>query len=441
MEQLRFAPRAASDEIDLFDLFQMVWEQRITLLGTMAAVIALAVGYAFLATPHYQVQGVIKPAHIRDLDAINQSGLYSLSPEGALRRVGAALESYEVRLGFFREHPELFESIRQPGHTLEQSFEQFNKDAFRILQPKAEEDESLSGFVGLQLTYPRGLDGVTVTNLLMDYAEELQRAVIAEDLEILVQNRLNELERRIAGARAAYETRKQTEIAQLMEADRLRKAQLEDELSALRGQLRTRRQNRIQQLDEAIQIAGELGLVKPTTPSALGEMARPGQGSVVLTEVNNRQIPLYFMGTETLEAERSALQQRSSDDFVEPRIAEIAKELQLLENNRRIEQLQQREQEDLFLSRIADWREEEARLKSLKLDLSAVNLVRRDQRAVPPLQAVKPRKALVLALSAVLGGMLGLLVALVRSAVQRRTAETLEVSKRGRSNLDEVAAT
>src|SRR5690625_1339858 len=115
MEQLRFAPRAASDEIDLFDLFQMVWEQRVALLGTMAVVIALAVGYAFLATPHYQVQGVIKPAHIRDLDAINQSGLYSLSPEGALRRVGAALEAYEERLGLFIEHPELSESSRRSG--------------------------------------------------------------------------------------------------------------------------------------------------------------------------------------------------------------------------------------------------------------------------------------------------------------------------------------
>src|SRR5690625_7318301 len=128
MEQLRFAPRAASDEIDLFDLFQMVWEQRVALLGTMAVVIALAVGYAFLATPHYQVQGVIKPAHIRDLDAINQSGLYSLSPEGALRRVGAALDSYEERLGILRGHPERLENNRLRGKTVVERCTDSNKE-------------------------------------------------------------------------------------------------------------------------------------------------------------------------------------------------------------------------------------------------------------------------------------------------------------------------
>src|SRR5690606_24926840 len=114
---------------------------------------------------------------------------------------------------------------------------------------------------------------------------------------------------------------KDSEIARLREADELKRKRLEDELAALRQTLNTQRQNRIQQLDEAIKIAKALG------SSGL----RAEQGSVILTEVHNRQLPLYFMGTEALEAERNALLERTSDDFAEPRIAEIQRELQLLE--------------------------------------------------------------------------------------------------------------
>lgn len=151
----------------------------------------------------------------------------------------------------------------------------------------------------------------------------------------MVNNRLNQLERRIAVAKAAYETWKDSEIARLREADELKRKRLEDELAALRQTLNTQRQNRIQQLDEAIKIAKALGITRPTTPSALGSSGlRAEQGSVILTEVHNRQLPLYFMGTEALEAERNALLERTSDDFAEPRIAEIQRELQLLERNR-----------------------------------------------------------------------------------------------------------
>ncbi|MDT4865379.1 G-rich domain on putative tyrosine kinase [compost metagenome] len=174
-------------------------------------------------------------------------------------------------------------------------------------------------------------------------------------------------------------------------------------------------------MDEATRIAKSLGIIKPTTPSALGEGARESQGSVIRTEVNNQQIPLYFMGSEALEAERNALLQRRSDDFTEPRIAQIAKELQLLANNRQIEMLNQRKNEDLFLKDLAVWREQAASLRNLRVDVSELKLVSIDQVAVEPLRPVKPRKALILALGLVLGGMLGMFIALLRNVLRRNS--------------------
>ena len=128
------------------------------------------------------------------------------------------------------------------------------------------------------------------------------------------------------------------------------------------------------------------------------------------------------MGSEALEAERAALRQRRSDDFTEPRIAQITKELQLLANNRQIEALNKRENEDLFLKDLATWREEAARLRSLQVDVASLKLVSIDQVALEPLRPIKPKKALILALGLVLGGMLGVFIALMRSMLGKKVS-------------------
>ena len=401
-------------KIHAVQLIGALWKQKnlIIAITLLAGLIGLA--YAFLAPRYYTVQSVLRPAAIKDLDELNHLGIYALSPRQALAQVGAALESYENRLGYFRENQPLFSELAQPARTLEQTFEAFNDDAFKLLKPDAKQPETMTPFVGIELTYPASLDGVAVVNGLVQYSIDAVRKQIKADLETLIDNRLSQLDKNMAAARAAYEASKEVRIAQLSEADALKRAQLNDELSALRQQLRTRRNNRINQLDEAIAIATSLGIRKPTTPSSLGASEVTGQGSVIRTEVNNQQIPLYFMGSDALEAERKALRARRSDDFTEPRIAQIARELKLLEHNRQIEVLESRENEDLFLKDLAGWREEAARLRSLQFDAGSLKLVAIDQRAVEPRQPIKPKKALIVALALVLGGMLGVFVALVR---------------------------
>jgi len=408
-----------SDEIDLAALFHALWEQKLLIALVTVLVGMMAAPYAFQITPVYEVRSILRPAAIKDLDALNRTGVYELTPKQAMPRVGASLESYDSRLEFFRANQGLFEALRQPNRSLEQTFESFNQQAFKMLQPDPQKIDSLSAYVGIQLTYPQDVDGVALVNGLVEYAFQLELERIAADLAVVIQNRLSQLNEQMAAARAGYEASKETKIAKLLEADSLKRADLQDELKALRKQLKTRRDNRVAQLDEAVRIAKALGFSKPTTPSSLGEGERVAQGNVIRTEVNNQQIPLYFMGSEALEAERNALLQRRSDDFTEPRIAQIAKELQLLANNRQIEVLNKRENEDLFLKDLAIWREEATRLRNLNVDVSSLKLVSIDQVALEPLRPIKPKKALILALGLVLGGMLGLFITLLRNVLRR----------------------
>ena len=98
---VRIPPVPPSDEIDLLVLFHAIWRQkRLILLVTALAGLAAAT-YVFFATPMYQVSSVLRPVAINELDALNRSEIYLLPPRDALIKVGAALESYDTRLGFF----------------------------------------------------------------------------------------------------------------------------------------------------------------------------------------------------------------------------------------------------------------------------------------------------------------------------------------------------
>lgn len=124
------------------------------------------------------------------------------------------------------------------------------------------------------------------------------------------------------------------------------------------------------------------------------------------------------MGVDALEAEREALNARRSDDFSEPRIAEIEKQLTLLDRNRQVEILEARQNEDIYLKDLAEWRQEAAQLKGIKFDADGLRLARLDQQALEPLATTKPKRALIIALGVVLGLMAGIFLALLRNLMQ-----------------------
>ena len=271
MSSISRIPNAHSpNEVDLFALFQVIWQQKKTIISTTVLCGLVALGYAYLSTPEYQVSSVLRPAAINELDALNRSGVYTLPPSEALLKVGSSLESYDNRLGFFRDNQSLFSQFKRPGRTLEQSFEDFNRDSLKLILPDPKKADALSAVIGLELKYPKGVDGVKILNGFVDYAINAEREQIAADLKVIVNNLLAELKGQIDAARSSYEMDKEARIATLIEADNIKRAQLQDELKALRQQLKVGRTDRMAQLSEVIGIARSLIIQKPSTPSVLG---------------------------------------------------------------------------------------------------------------------------------------------------------------------------
>lgn len=415
-----FHHQQVNGEVDFFTLLRGLWGQRVLVLSVTAVATFVAVAYALISTPYYRVESVIRMTSLKDLDELNGSGLYSLTPKEALLNVGDALQSYSLRMKFFQANSNLYRGLQKDDEPLERSVERFNREGISMLNlgPKVGSDET--SYQGIRLTYPKGLNGVAIVNGLVLAAIEQERQRVQDDFNVILSNRLVQLQNQISTERARYEAGKEARIASLAEADQLSRAQLQDELRALRKELQLRRQNRIKILDEAIHIAESLEISKPTMPFAFGRNTNEFWNGVAHAEVTSQQFPLYFMGSETLKAERFALQSRRSDDFVEPRIAEIYKELSLLENNRQIEIIRRRDNVDLFFRNLLRLRGEKVRLENLKLDLSNLKLVRIDQPAIEYQEVEGVRKFVIVLIGVMLGFVFGCFVAVLRAFILRK---------------------
>jgi chain length determinant protein (polysaccharide antigen chain regulator) len=398
-----------ANEIDLVELVRSLWGERYLIAGITSFLGLIALLYVFLAIPEYEVQSYIRPASAMDLDEINSSEIYTLTPEEALKKVGASLESYDTRMGFFKANSQLFSSLETGDGTLEQAFRLFSREQIEVLKPDPKKPWLLSDYVGVQIKYLEGMDGVSITNGLVEYAIETERKRTKNDVNAVIANRMAAVQRKIDAARASYMTDKAVQIAELEEEEQLKRAELEDELHSLRENLAVKRASRILQLEESIRIAKSAGILKPNV-----SMLAEGKDE---SAVANR--PLHFMGTSVLQAELDALKTRTADEFSEPRIAEISRELILLSKSRKIEILKTRKDDDLFLSKLSKLKAEEAHLKSLKLNLDNLVLVRIDQPAEQPLKPLSPKKLLTLAIALVAGGMLGVFAALLRVLFRR----------------------
>lgn len=409
----RIPPVIAQGEFDLLASAQLVWQQKKLIVVSSLLFAALGAIYAFSATPEYETSAVLRPVPLNDLDALNRSGVYTLPPDQALMRVASALDSYEVRLGYYQANPQLQKQFLEAYGTAGQAFEKFNRNTLMEVQADPKKPVVLPASVSIEMRYPRGINGPDALNGLIKFAVESERRHIFDDLKVIVGNRLAEVDEKLAAARTDYDASKQSRIAELLEADGLKRAQLQDELKALRVQLKLIRENRIAQLDEAITIARSLGLKKPSTPSSMANSEL--SGTVNRTEITSQQIPLYFMGADALEAERQVLRRRVSDDFSDPNVSQLRKQLLLLASNREVEVLRKRDNDELFLKGIESLRAERVRLESIAADVNRMRLVSIDRPAVSPVEPVHPKKFMLVMLALLFGGVAGIILAFLRN--------------------------
>ncbi|MDM7857445.1 LPS O-antigen chain length determinant protein WzzB [Thiopseudomonas acetoxidans] len=333
-----------ADEIDLFELFQSIWQEKILIVIITAVVTGLALFYALAATPIYQTQATLVPPPAYAIQGYNEgrmeafrnTGVKELTANEVYSIFKTNLNSSQLRNAFFEEVylPSL--SAEQQKNSRESLLKTFNR-ILSVKQGDAKTNPNLY-LVSAELDNP-----TEAADWVKQY---IARAITAAKLEI--ENNI-EAEQRVHIDALTVKTNSLLAIA---------KREREDQVNLLK---------------EALYIAESIGL---ENKASLG---------------GNRYIDndlIYTRGAKTLRAQLDVLQKRTSDEPFIAGFRELNTQLELL--------------------------------RAYKLDDTNVSVVTIDEAAEVPATPIKPNKKLIVAIGIVLGGMLGVFAALIRSAIRKR---------------------
>jgi chain length determinant protein (polysaccharide antigen chain regulator) len=162
---------------------------------------------------------------------------------------------------------------------------------------------------------------------------------------------------------------------------------LDYQASIMREEYKGNKARRILELKEAINVALAVGQENPVYRN--------------MDLVGGQLHPLYMLGSKAIKAEIKALEFRE----------QIAKDLA--------------RGEDHFIAGLPKLLLEIEALKALEIDFSKINLARIDEVAVAPVNPIKPRKLLIMALALVGGLFAGLFMALMVAAFGKHKIRSL----------------
>lgn len=254
------------DEIDLFDLWDDIVEEKVwAFLGFIACVVLASV-YAFTSTPIYQTQVVIKSASdnsVVELNAPQLGGIYSKTVEEAFADARAALLSKEYRRSFFEAYLSEIQSIEgayDSNLSQSQNFARFD----RLFSSKvSNEKKDVETFVQINFELSDPQKAADLLNAYVEFALGSKLGDVKDTLESKV---------------AAQVTK------------------LEYDASQLREKYKGEQTRRTLMVNEAYSIAQAVGQTEPVFSKS--------------EIVGTYEPPLYMFGTKALQAENKAIKNR-----------------------------------------------------------------------------------------------------------------------------------
>jgi len=336
-----------SDEIDLFELWEQVWSQKIMLIIVTIISMFLGVLLAFSIPAEYRSTTYMLPPQLKDIQALNINAPLVSGDASRLvfKQYGAGevykrfltnLESRGMRLAYFNENELLnYAVVGEVPVNENKVFEDFFNKKLQLSEAKQSQGDN-------QVTFSFSTnDPLLAAKLNNEFIEEMFLKTV-NDLSMEV----------------------------MLDVERL-KATLDEQINSRRAVAEQRRLDRLTELEEALIIAEAINL----------EFSE-------INQVANNLSMEYMRGFAAINAELTVLKSRESDDP--------------------------------FILGLRDLQEQIDFLSNVVVDTSRVKVAIIDQKAIAPDSPVKPNKKLIVAVSLVLGLMLGVFIALIRSAVRKR---------------------
>ena len=352
-----FKPTYQDDEIDLFELVETLWKEKVLIILFTVVTALAGAGYALMATPTYEAEVRLLPPSSKDVAELNKlSGAPYVAnananananaffaPSTVFERFVQNLESSSLRKEFLAR-PEVLSFYNPDGQPISRVWKGFS-ESLVVSKPGKNSNSTI-----LKVTLSDSALAADFANAFVESAINITKSDLISDF----QEELSQSKDRIA---ATIDSRKQTYVSQI-----------ETELAKLR---------------EAKLVAEKIGIERQESVDRLA-----GANENLMVDEMRR---LYRLGTVAISAEIEAMQARMKDDSLIPGLVGLQQQL--------------------------------AYLDSISLDKDKIRPAIVDLEAIEPLSPIKPKKSLILALSIVLGGMVGVMFVLIRSAVRNRKAK------------------
>jgi chain length determinant protein (polysaccharide antigen chain regulator) len=353
------------DEIDLFDLIDDIWSRKRWVFIGLFATLILAGLYVFKASPVYQAEAKVKSATANDIIEFSRpqlQGGYEVAEDSddEFQKFTSSIFEMTVNSAFSSATAALLSTRYR------KEFYELNLDEIKSLPNSYDERLTLEqNFSNFSKQFAIKTAGVK------DSEPYVQLSLTSTDAESSSQL-LNEfieyaLFRRL---RDSYDT--------MLARIEGRVEFLNYQANIMREEYISNKARRILELKEATAISLAVGQVDPVYQN------------IGLMEGQKR--PLYMLGSKVIKAEIKALEAREGMTRGLPR------------------------GEDHFIEGLPKLLLEIDSLKTLSIDVNKISLARIDEVAVVPVNPIKPRKLLIMALALVGGLFVGLFMALIVAA-------------------------
>ncbi|RUM91416.1 MAG: hypothetical protein DSZ27_06410 [Thiomicrospira sp.] len=351
-------------EIDLFDLWNGLVEEKWTVFIIFITVVMSAAVYAFSVTPVYKATSYLLPPTQEDVLPMNELSILL----NANANANANANTYTVKDVF-----DAFKTNLKSRQNLTVLFDQY--DLIQLYKPEYEELSEKEKIKARKEAFEEFVKNFSISPF--NKKSELDGFSISLALplpEQKVAKRVNEL---VAMAQKGTVQQLYTQISSEKET---RERQLKEEIATARKVELDRRLDKLARLNEAIAITQSLNIQKPISKG-------PSLNINNVNRVESQNFPLYMLGSDLLMAEKKVLEARKNDDP--------------------------------FIENLRAWQQSLQQLENLKIDKDKFGVVRIDAVATYA-DKIKPKKSLILALSGLLGLMLGIFLALIRRAIKNR---------------------
>ncbi len=399
------------DEIDLSEFLSSLMQQWRIMLAILLVGTVLSFVITITLPETYEVETILSSPQEAQLSQLNTNGYVQYSPQVIFNRYYDYLRS-EIKLEeFILEQSyltRLYPDAESSEKRLLPSF--FYSFSISILEPLPEDREGIilnPNRLSLKVLHQQELASAELINHFVGYSAKQLLSEIKNEQKSVIRDKIIVTERDIAMMRAKAKMDREAEIERLENDIQKKISVINADIAALEKKAIVAKDNTIADLEEANALAKKLNIENPTYLSELSKNNDPGPAMAEIKLSEDQELPLYLMGTTYLTAKIDQLRNRKTEVPYIDEMAELRRQLSLLENNSALEALKNRKSDDPYISGLTEKLNFVAQLKNYTLDFDAVDIFRLEKSAAATGIPVKPNKRLVL--------LLGVLVSLLAS--------------------------